>query len=234
MKILERLPSLSRLPRWRVLCEGCREERILSCWKSEIRKNRRCRSCSLLGNHRGIFRRFAPLALALVLSSACGGAPFTTLEAASLASGDDAGPLEDQRASAHPDDGGGSRWDGGGDADPTTDPDGGSPEAAPDALGKGDAGEASAPLPDASDAGADARADAELDAHGIPDSPPDALSPPPDAAPDAPALCCIGKTQIGTLGACPTMYVVEPYSGSSSVGAFCTNSDCNGTVEVCP
>jgi hypothetical protein len=178
--------------------------------------------------HLPAFRRFAGkiVALAIVtLALACGGSPFTTLEAAAIASGDDAGLSADQRTSAHPDDGGGSRWDGGGDSDPTTNLDAGSPPA-PDARADGppheDSGEAATP-----DAGP--RIDAAPDSQA---SPPDAA---PDVAPDAPpSLCCIGHTQVFTNGACPTAYVVEPYTGTSGVGSSCTNSDCNGTVEVCP
>lgn len=229
MKILERLPSLSRLPRWRVLCEGCREEHVLSCWKNEVRKSRRCRSCALRGNRRGVFRLIATMTL-LAASSACGGAPFTTLETASLSSGDDAGALSDQKASAHPDDGGESRREGGSDADPTMNPDGGSPEAAPDALGKADAGEASAPAPDAP---SDSRAPSPE--AGV-DAPIDSGTLPLDAAP---SLCCL------TASPCPDRSIPVPlpasYSGWSgtTAGSQCMPGVpgygyCSGTVGVCP
>jgi hypothetical protein len=178
--------------------------------------------------HLVTFREFAGrivvLSLALV-ALACGGAPFTTLEQATLASGDDAG-VRDDSAPADPD----AAWWGGVDAKDG----GGTPEATTTA----DVATADAPSDVGAhpgDASADARTDDAHDKDSQADAPADVAIGPADAhAEAAPALCCIGKTQVFTGAACPAMFVVEPYTGTSGVGAGCTSSDCNGTVAVCP
>jgi hypothetical protein len=160
------------------------------------------------------------LALALTLS-ACGGAPFT-VDYASIASADDAQTPRldagEDSAPADPD----AAWWGGVDA---RDGGGTATADAPSDVGA-HPGDASA---------ADARTDDAHDKDSEADAPSDVAIGPADAhAEAAPALCCIGKTQVFTGAACPAMFVVEPYTGTSGVGAGCTSSDCNGTVAVCP